>query len=233
MLSEVEKLLVLQDCDRKTRTFQNELKMAPAERAEVEQRIARTRSHLDELKQQSRSVEVERKKLEMDAQARRDSISKFKTQQFQTRRNEEFQALGNEIKRFEAEIQSIEDHELDLMEQAEKLKASIDEGEKDFAKAKAQLDQQLRDLEEKTRAIQEQIERLQTERKDLASQIDEDLLDTYQRLMSSKGDLAVVPLEHEVCMGCHMKVTTQSAVRVQAANEIIHCEQCGRILYPG
>ena len=41
------------------------------------------------------------------------------TQQFQTRKNEEFQALTNEIKRFEADIEKIEDREIELMEEAE------------------------------------------------------------------------------------------------------------------
>jgi predicted nucleic acid-binding Zn-ribbon protein len=233
MLPETERLLVLQERDRKIRTFQNELRLAPAERADLEQKIAKAGAHLDELKSQARAVEMERKKLELDAQSRRDSINKFKTQQFQTRRNEEFQALGNEIKRFEAEIQSIEDRELELMEQAEKLKGEINESEKHFAQTKQQLDQQLRNLNEKSAAIQTEIQKLAAERKQLAAEIDEDLLDEYERLMSSKGDLAIVPLEHEVCMGCHMKITTQSAVRVRAGNEIVHCEQCGRILYAG
>jgi uncharacterized protein len=41
----------------------------------------------------------------------------------------------------------------------------------------------------------------------------------------------VVALEHEVCTGCHMKVTTQTAHRVKAGKEIVSCENCGRILY--
>jgi predicted nucleic acid-binding Zn-ribbon protein len=34
-------------------------------------------------------------------------------------------------------------------------------------------------------------------------------------------------------MGCHMTLTTQTVVRVKGSREIVHCEQCGRILYPG
>jgi predicted nucleic acid-binding Zn-ribbon protein len=45
------------------------------------------------------------------------------------------------------------------------------------------------------------------------------------------GDATVVALEHEVCTGCHMKVTTQTAHRVKNGKEIVSCEQCGRILY--
>ena len=45
------------------------------------------------------------------------------------------------------------------------------------------------------------------------------------------ADAAIVALEHEVCTGCHMKVTTQTAHHVKNGKEIVSCEQCGRILY--
>jgi predicted nucleic acid-binding Zn-ribbon protein len=72
---------------------------------------------------------------------------------------------------------------------------------------------------------------LTAERTQLANGIDEDLLSRFDRLFASKGDAAVVALEHEVCTGCHMKVTTQTAHRVKGGKEIVSCEQCGRILY--
>jgi len=72
---------------------------------------------------------------------------------------------------------------------------------------------------------------LTKERSELAGKIDEDVLGRFERLFNSKGDAAVVALEHEVCTGCHMKVTTQTAHRVKAGKEIVSCENCGRILY--
>jgi predicted nucleic acid-binding Zn-ribbon protein len=59
-------------------------------------------------------------------------------------------------------------------------------------------------------------------------QIDEDLLGVSN--VFSQGD-AVVVAEHEVCTGCHMKVTTQTAHRAKAGKEIVSCDNCGRILY--
>jgi predicted nucleic acid-binding Zn-ribbon protein len=56
--------------------------------------------------------------------------------------------------------------------------------------------------------------------------VEEDLLSLFERLFASKGDAAVVALEHEVCTGCHMKVTTQTAHRVKNGKEIVSCEQC-------
>ena len=61
--------------------------------------------------------------------------------------------------------------------------------------------------------------------------IDEDLLDRFDRLFESKGDAAIVAIEHGICTGCHMKVTTATAMHARTGKEIVNCEQCGRILY--
>ena len=231
MLQEIEQLLVLQDRDRKIRSLNLEQKMAPTERKDLEAKLESSVRQMDAAKLKGKELEVERKKLEIEAQSKRDTIAKYQTQKFQTRKNEEFQALTNEIKRYEEDVQKIEDHELELMESVEAMKATIATTEKEAATVKDLVARQLASLGEKGIAIQAQLETLGAERTQLASKIDEDLLDTYDRLFGSKGDRAVVPLEHEVCMGCHMKLTSQTALRVKSRREVVNCEQCGRILY--
>lgn len=232
MLAEIQQLLVLQDRDQKIRKLQQEFKTVPLERKTLGAKLESLSAGLDTFKARAREIELEKKKLEMEAKTKRDSIAKFKTQQFQTRKNEEFQALGNEIKRYESDIVKLEDRELELMEEAERVKTAVGGAEKEFGQAKSQIDRQLGDLEAKAKAIEAQLRELETERAKLAGGIEEDLLDTYERLFASKHGLAIAPIEHEVCMGCHMKVTTQTAVRVKGQREIVSCEQCGRILYP-
>ena len=231
MLQEIEQLLILQDRDRKIRALKNELKLAPVQRKDMDARLAAAAQQFEAVKLKGREIEVERKKLENEAQTKRDQIAKYQGQKFQTRKNEEFQALSNEIKRFEDVVRAVEDRELELMEDAEKTKTLIANADKEHAAVKALVERQITDLAAKGEAVQAQLNALDGERTKLAGAIDEDLLDTYDRLFNSKGDSAVVAFEHEVCMGCHMKLTTQTAVRVKGAREVVHCEQCGRILY--
>lgn len=232
MLQEIEQLLILQDRDRKIRALKQQIKRAPLERAELEGKQGSANVSLETTRLKAKEVEVAKKKLEMDAQSKRDSIGKFKAQQFQTRKNEEFQALSNEIKRYEREIREIEDKELDLMDEVEKMKIAVVAAEKEALQIKNIVVAQLADLDVKLKSIEAELHRVETERAGLTTGLDEDLLSKYDRLFASKGDAAIVPLEHEVCMGCHMKLTTQTAVRVKGNQQIIHCEQCGRILYP-
>jgi predicted nucleic acid-binding Zn-ribbon protein len=228
---ELEQLLVLQDRQQKIKQIQTEAETLPLQKKNLESRLASTVAGVEALKQKARQVEMDRKKLELDVGTRAESISRLKTQQYQTRKNDEFQAMGHEIDRYENEIRKIEDEELELMVQADKLKAELDAEEKKAGAVKESVARQTTDLETKSKTLQSRLEELTRERAEIAGKIDEDLLGRFERLFKSKGDAVVVALEHEVCTGCHMKVTTQTGHRVKAGKEIVSCENCGRILY--
>jgi predicted nucleic acid-binding Zn-ribbon protein len=190
----------------------------------------RRSANLEATKDRARHVEVE-KKVGTGAGTRNDSITRLKTQQYETRKNDEFSAIGREIERYQNEISALEDQELELMVQADVLKAQIATEERQTAAAKDSIAKQIANLEAKQITLTNRLEELKREKEELAARVNEDLLDRFNRLFASKGDAAVVALEHDVCTGCHMKITTQTAVRVKGGKEIVSCEQCGRILY--
>jgi len=228
---ELEQLLVLQDRQQKIKQIQTEVETLPLQKKSLEAQLAASVAGVEALKQKTRKVEMDRKKLELDVGTRNESISRLKTQQYQTRKNDEFQAIGHEIERYENEIRKIEDEELELMIEADKLRADLGVEEKKAATVKESVTRQTADLEAKSKTLESRLEELTKERAEIAGKIDEDLLGRFERLFKSKGDAVVVPLEHEVCTGCHMKVTTQTAHRAKAGKEIVSCDNCGRILY--
>jgi uncharacterized protein len=228
---ELEQLLVLQDRQQKIKQIQTEIKTLPIQRDYLESQLAASAAGVEALKQKGRQLEMNRKKLELDVGTRTETISRLKTQQYQTRKNDEFQAIGHEIERYENEIRKLEDEELEVMLAADKLKAEIEASEKTGRATKESISRQLNDLETKSETLQNRQEELAKERETLASKIDGDLLHRFERLFNSKGDAAVVAIEHGVCTGCHMKVTTATTARVKTRKEIVSCENCGRILY--
>jgi uncharacterized protein len=231
MLPEIEQLLVIQDRDQKIKAYQIELNSVPLERQRVEQTLKSRVEAFDQTRLRAKEIEVNRKKLELDADTRRDTIAKYKTQQSQTRKNEEFQALGQSIARLEQEIERIEDQEITLMEQGEAAGKEVQLAEAELKASRAQTEQQLAALAGKQEAIEQRLRETATERETLVAAIDPDLLSRYQRLFTSKDGTPIVPVEHEVCMGCHMKNTTTTVHKAKLAREIVYCEQCGRILY--
>jgi predicted nucleic acid-binding Zn-ribbon protein len=231
MLQEIEQLLILQDRDRKLRLLRQEQTSAPRERKALEEKLAAAQKQLDAVRVKSKEIEVERKKLENEAQLVRERIGKYQTQKFQTRKNEEFSALSHEIERGEKDVSAIEDKELDLMEAAEKQRGIIAAAEKEFSAVKSQFERQSADIDAKLIALKKQVTELEAERAQLAGQVDEDLRETYEHLLRTKNGEAVVALQHEVCSGCHMKVTPTTSSIARARKQVANCENCGRILY--
>ena len=231
MRAELEQLLILQDRQQKIRQIENEIRNLPLQRKHLESQLAESAASLDAIKQRARQVEVDRKKLELDVGTRTESINRLKTQQYQTRKNDEFQAMGHEIQRYEDEIRKLEDQELELMEQGDKLKVELTAEEKKAAATKDSITRQMNDLGEKSKTLETLLQELNKERKELAEKMDEDVLGRFERLFASKGDSAIVAVEHGVCTGCHMKLTTATVKDAEAGKEIVNCEQCGRLLY--
>lgn len=231
MLEAVEKLLALQDRDQKIRNFRLELEAVPTEKAAKERLIASAAERLEASKSRAKEIEVAKKSLQGEAAAKREQIARYRTQQGQTRKNEEFTALSHEIDAAERHIANLEDTELELMEEADRLKPAIAQAEAEFKTEKEKVETQLTALAARETNLRARIDELVAEREKFTVGIDEDLLDRYQRLFKTKGGNAIVSLDHEVCTGCHMKVTTQTAFAVKGEKEMVGCPQCGRILF--
>jgi uncharacterized protein len=234
MLDVIEKLLSLQDRDQRLRNFQLELSHLPEERKAREKQIADSAAQLDRAKVRAKEIEIEKRTLEIEAGTKRDAIARYRQQQLQTRKNEEYAALAHEIEAAEKTIIALEDRELDLMEELEALNPQLANAEKAQTEERNKLEHLLSALDTKKSNLEARIAELQKEHQLLSKGLDEDVLELYLRLFKTKHGTAIATLEHEVCMGCHMKVPAQTVVQVRAAKQIVHCPQCGRILYmPG
>src|ERR1041385_6489697 len=97
MLSVIENLLMLQDRDRRILRVQAELANISPEKAAHQNRGASSQAALDAAKHTVKQIESDRKKLELDVEAKKQQIEKYSLQQFQTKKNEEYRALAHEI----------------------------------------------------------------------------------------------------------------------------------------
>jgi predicted nucleic acid-binding Zn-ribbon protein len=156
MLDTIEKLLILQDRDQKIRRVQGELAHIEPERQTLKAKVAGTQGQLENAKLHVRQIESERKRLELDVEAKKQQIDRYANQQLQTRKNEEYRALAHEIETCKAEITKIEDQEIELMEQDER-------GQKDVARCAREADQAKKLVEEQIGKLGDREQNLQKE----------------------------------------------------------------------
>lgn len=231
MLEIIEKLLILQDRDKKIRRVRTELAHIDPERRALQAKAAAAQGGLDSAKHRGKEIESRRKDLELEVQAKKQLIERYANQQLQTRKNEEYRALAHEIETCKAAIFKIEDQELELMEQAEGVAKEVVRATHAVAEAKKLGDEQIARLGDREKNLQQELAELEANREELAAAVDETVRARYERLSKSKGENVVVGVQHGVCGGCHMRLPAQILVSCRAQQEPVSCINCGRILY--
>lgn len=231
MLEAIEKLLMLQDRDRKIRRVEQELGHIGPERETLRTKAATTQTQLDVAKNRVKQIESDRKRLELDVEGQKTQIEKYANQQLQTRKNEEYRALAHEIEMCKEAIIKIEDEEIVLMEQGEVAQREVTRATLEANEAKKQVESQVMELDQREANLRKELAELQTGRAEQAAAVEEIARTRYERLYKSKGDNVVVGVQHGVCGGCHMKLPAQILVTCRSQSEIVGCINCGRILY--
>jgi len=232
MLPTIQALLVLQDRDRRLRGMSEDLERIPRDQSRAKERLAGDEAAVKKARDELMANEVEIKKVELDVATRRTTIQRLKTQQFETRKNDEFQALAHEVVRYEKDVDSFETKELELMERADALRAALTAAEQALAKTKLLVEEDLAALADRKKRLEADAAEVRAERAHLATEAPQDILPLYDRLLKNKNGLAVVPVSAGKCTGCHIKLVASTLVKVNGNVEGVQCESCGRLLYP-
>ncbi|RPJ32660.1 MAG: hypothetical protein EHM17_12725 [Verrucomicrobiaceae bacterium] len=231
MLAEIRALLILQDRDRRLLALSKDLEKLPQDEARAKTKLAADETAVKKAHDALVDCELRLKRLELDVGTRRTTIQRLKTQQFETRKNEEYQALGHEVTRYEKEADDLETRELELMEEMDSLRAAQKAAEAAQAHTRTLVEEDLAVITQRRERMEAERAELTAERESLAAQVPESIMPLYLRLMKTKVGLAVAPMHEGKCGGCHMKLIASTVVAVQTGKELTRCEDCGRILY--
>ena len=179
MQETIEKLLILQDRDRKIHRVQQELGHIGPERETFRAKATATQAQHETIKNRVRQNEADRKRLELDVESKKQQIEKYANQQLQTRKNEEYRALAHEIETCKADIAKIEDEEIVLMEQAEATQKEAARLAHESEEIKKLADGQIAQLDQREENLKKELAELQRGRAELAAVVDPSVCQRY------------------------------------------------------
>jgi predicted nucleic acid-binding Zn-ribbon protein len=231
MRDTIEKLLILQDRDRNILRVRTQLDHIEPERRVLQDKASGAASIFEAAKLRVKQIETDRKKLELDVEAKKQQIEKYSLQQFQTKKNDEYRALAHEIETCKQVIFEIENQQLDLMEKAEMAQKEVATATHAAGDARKLAEGQIAQLGQREQNLRKELGELEANRTALADAVDESARGRYERLLKSKGGNVMVGVQHGVCGGCHMKLPPAVLVACQGQQELVTCINCGRILY--
>jgi predicted nucleic acid-binding Zn-ribbon protein len=140
--------------------------------------------------------------------------------------------LQHELDSLKRRQSDLEDQELELMERQEVAEAALANAQQGLAKAKEELAraEELRD--DALADIADGVTRHEAARADVAGSIPPPLLSLYDRIRTQTGTTGAALLKARRCEGCRIELFGKelATARNAAPDEVVRCENCGRIL---
>jgi len=178
-------------------------------------------------------------------EALRQTVNTLKAELFETEQKLELAEKGmdsvttqREYDALDKEIQDAKKKDGELRKEIIKTEAAYKRLDEEIKEEEALINQQESDLNERKTALEKEIAEKQAElavlaegEKRLAPDLDRDTLFKFDRIIKSKQGIGIVPVQGNVCMGCHMILSAQFAIEVREGKNIMYCPYCSRILY--
>lgn len=228
------KLLILQDRDQRLRQLQASLKQWPLEKAKAEGEIRQEKQRVQDAGQVIKTLEAKRLALEGDVSASQDKIVKYRTQQLQVKKQDEYDALEHEIKTLLESIDQLETDEIGLLEDIEKAEAELETLKDTASKAIKLIEAQIEIINQSLAANEAELDAAKAALEKARSDVsDESALQQYDFVSKQVKNRfpIIVPIHAGKCTGCHLKVENQVEGEARRGQNLIRCSNCGRIVY--
>ncbi|QBG47246.1 hypothetical protein EGM51_07505 [Verrucomicrobia bacterium S94] len=228
----LEPIFALQKKDRKLIKLLREIRDIPKRKSDIEAQLSGSKKKLEMALDSKKHTEATLKEQELEVEALKERVTKYKNQQMDAETNEQYRAFVKEIGAVEDEIKALEEKEIKLMEDLEAGKAIVAECEERLSHEREGIADELQELDERKAYLEEKVEKMKVERNRMAEGCDRKLLAKYMRILQNKKDVAIVLVEEGgYCGGCHMKLPPQVINDARNPTKIVGCNFCGRIVY--
>lgn len=228
----IENLLVLQDRDVRRDDIVRRLEDMPLQIAAVEREIQGVEEALSRARDEQKALEVHRRDLEQSTRQAEEQRNRFRTQQMQVKKNDEYAALEKQIDGAGEQIDRLETETIEVM-------LKLDEAAEVLALRQKSADVEIARLRGNIATLQRVLASVQGDLSDAEAglaaaraEIPESAMIAYAYVKSRvKRHPYIVPIEDQHCMGCHLKVSNDVIQQARFHGTLTRCDSCSRIVY--
>lgn len=225
-------LLELQEVDFVLLELEHSKTYLPEMISQKEKEIGIIEADLKAKQESLTSKTLEIKRLELDVSKFQGELANLQKRMKDIKTNKEYDALVKEIDVRKAAVSQSEEKTLSLMSETEELKKEIEASKEKLETVKKHSAVELEGLRKELEAISVKVRAKMEERKEKASHLDRQTLSIYERVRKGRGGHAVVRVTQTrpACSGCYKTLPHQRIQELKRDDQIITCQNCGRIL---
>jgi predicted nucleic acid-binding Zn-ribbon protein len=228
-------ILELQFIDSEIMQANTKLKSLPEieQLLHIDKRITSANEELAQVKAEADQIALELRRGEVDVETVTDRIKKDEARLSSGNATpKELEQLQHEIESLKKRQVALEEIELEIMVRAEASSSRVNTLTTDLSSLetlKSEINQRLATA---TTDINLLILSKTTARNEVVAKIEKPLLDLYEKIRTSNGGIGAASLVADKCNGCNLTINAVEMNRIKAlaADELLRCEECRRIL---
>ena len=192
--------------------------------AALKKRLAETESKSAQEGVQAIQAKVAEKKIKLD-------LTQSNLFGGKIRSPKELQDLQAESEALRRTISGLEDEQISAMISAEEVQKTLSGAEFAYQSVVNQKASENSLLSGEKRTLEGELPKVDAQRNSLRALIPAETLSVYDSLLKRKGGRAVAVIDDESCDACGYSVSPADMQAARSAAKIVHCKNCGRILY--
>tara|TARA_A100001035_G_scaffold126937_1_gene99863 strand:- start:34 stop:732 length:699 start_codon:yes stop_codon:yes gene_type:complete len=226
----ITRLVELQDIDSQLEDLNSLLGDLPKMVDELNEKENSLKDRVEEDKVILKEINLNSSKSEKVNSDIQEKINKLTDQLFLVTNNKQYDALTNEIEHLKEQKKENEELLISNLEQKETLEKNINENEASLEELKTDLDVRRNKLDEALSETADEKAALENSRKKQITGIDDNTMQVYNKVISARSGIAVVPLSGNSCGGCGAALPLQMVSEIRAG-DLHNCQNCGRFVY--
>ena len=207
-------------------SFKDKLNRINSEIEELNKAIAEKKEELEGLKDELKELEFDSARLSRDEENYQGQLYSGETSN-----PKELEQIQDKLSKTQQQKEEIEEQTLDLMIDLESKEDKINKLSQKKEKKETELAQLEENYQNKKSEIKNELAEIPKKKEKIKDQLTPEILEKYNKLYQLKNGKAVAKLKENYCLGCRMTLPVNVINKVKTSDELITCDNCGRILY--
>ena len=232
MKAELQKLIALQNLDTSIRRLEKEQQAVPERRAEIEREFDQRAFEIRGLETRRDEAKHTRARLENDIVEQRGRAERAERNLMSSKKQDEYTAAIREADAARKQISALETQVLEQLEQLDQAEAALNERAAEIATLNSDREAKLKAFDDESGTIGDRLAAARKEREELFAALPKPMSALYARIRARIRDgVAVAEARNRSCSACFMALRPQVMAEIRRGEDVITCDNCGRILY--
>jgi predicted nucleic acid-binding Zn-ribbon protein len=230
--AELQKLIALQNLDTTIRKLEKDQQATPERRAEIEREFDQRAFEIRALENRRDEAKHTRARLENEVMEQKGRAERAERNLMSSKKPDEYTAAIREADAARKTISGLETQILEQMEQLEQAEGSLKERADEIASMNSDREAKLKAFDGESGTIGDRLATARKEREEVFASLPKPMSALYSRIGARIRDgVAVAEARNRSCSACFMSLRPQMMAEIRRGDEIITCDNCGRILY--